>query len=387
MNPHTLLGAFERAPGDPHRPSSTPIHQTATFAQESPESFGRYDYARSDHPTRGVLESLAARLDGGAGSLAYASGMAAIAATFRMLDAGGRVLLHHECYGGTARLLEDLAATRGIVVRRADLVDAAEADYDRLLDAGIDLVLVESLTNPSWRAPDLRALGRACRRAGARLAVDATALSPWWQRPIALGADLVIHSATKLLGGHGDVTAGLVTARDHEVLARLAWLRNAEGCALAPFDAWLLLRGMRTLGVRLDRQGASASVVAARLAERDDLRRVHFVGLPNHPDAIRHARQASGPGVAISLETGDAERSAAMLRRLRRFPIAVSFGSIDSSASLPFFMSHASVPPGRPKPPRDLIRLSIGLEDPEDLLADLTDALDATRHAVAGAHA
>jgi cystathionine beta-lyase len=374
---HTRFALLEGSPGDPWRASSPPIYQTATFEQASPEEFGRFDYARSGNPTRETLERHCARLDGAAGACAFASGIAAVAAVTRLLRPGERIVAHTDLYGGTQRLLSRVCAERGIDVHYADLVDA-DASGLRSLVGGATLVLVESLTNPLWRSPDLAALAAASRAAGALFCVDATAMSPWLQRPIEWGADLVVHSATKLLAGHGDVTAGIVAARTDELLARLVFLQNAEGAVLGPFDSWLLLRGMRTLGVRIERQQRSAIAIARWLAERDDLVAVHHPSLASHPDRERHARQSEGPGTVLSFETGDEERSLALVRRLERFAIAVSFGSVDSTASLPCRMSHASVPKElqalRPLPP-DLVRLSIGLEDPEDLIADLRAAL------------
>ncbi len=377
--PHAWLALDTSAPDHPAdrwRASSPPIYQTATFEQEDPAGFGRYDYARSGNPTREALERHCARLEGAAGARAFSSGMAAIAAATSLVRSGGRIVAHRDLYGGTQRWLGHLASHRGIDVVHADLVDGDLG----AVEAGCDLVLVESLSNPLWRAPDLPRLIAAAHRVGALIAVDATAMSPWLQRPITLGADLVIHSATKLLAGHADTTAGIVAAREEDTLGRIGWLQNAEGTSLAPFDSWLLLRGMRTLGVRLDRQQQSAIRVAAALDARGDLRRVHHPSLPSHPDHARHHRQADGPGSVLSVETGSEDRSLAIVRRLQRFAITVSFGSIDSTASLPCRMSHASVPTALravQSLPRDLIRLSIGLEEPEELLDDLTTALDA----------
>jgi cystathionine beta-lyase len=371
----TFFTLRDPAPGDPARPSSTPIHQTATFEQEEPDRFGRFDYSRSGNPTRAVLEDHCARLEGAAGSLACASGMAAITLVFRLLKPGDAIVVHRDLYGGTQRLLGRIALERGIEVRREDLVDG---DLEALAASWSDrtrLVFVESLSNPTWRAPDLRRLARVAHARGALLAVDATAMSPWLQRPIEHGADLVVHSATKLLAGHADTTAGIVATRDASLHDELAFLHNAEGLALGPFDAWLVLRGMKTLGVRIERQQASARTIALALADLRDrggwVRSVHYVGLDDHPDARRHAAQADGPGVVLSFETGDPDRSKEIVARLRLASIAVSFGSVDTTASLPCFMSHASVPAGHPRPPRDLVRLSIGLEDPLDVLDDL----------------
>lgn len=376
MRPHTALQAREDTCLDPWRASAPPLYQTATFAQDSAERFGTYDYSRSGNPTRAALEAECARLDRGCRAFAYASGVAALSAVVRLLAPGDEVVAHEDLYGGTHRLLTRVFAERGVGVRLADLVDGDCGAWRRALSARTRLVLVESLTNPLLRVPDLRALADAAHARGALLAVDATAMSPWLQRPIELGADLVVHSATKLLNGHGDVTAGVVVARDRPIAERLAFLQNAEGAALAPFDAWLVLRGMRTLGVRLDRQQATAARVAQALGRRRDLAWVRHPSLGSHPDRERHASQASGPGVLVTLSTGDVDRSVRVVESLRRFEIAVSFGSVASAASLPCRMSHASVPAGDRRLPEDLVRLSIGLEDADDLIEDLAQALD-----------
>ncbi|MDZ4755266.1 MAG: aminotransferase class V-fold PLP-dependent enzyme [Phycisphaerae bacterium] len=375
MKKFTRFGVRDAAPNDPWRPSSTPIYQTATFEQESPEHFGRYDYARSGNPTRAALEEHCARLEGACGACAFASGIAAVAVVTRLVRPGETIVAHEDLYGGSQRLLTRVCAERGIDVRYADLVNGDRARWSAALPATTALVLVESLSNPLWRAPDLRALADVTHERGAILCVDATAMSPWLQRPLALGADVVVHSATKLLSGHGDLTAGIVACAAPELQERIAFLQNAEGAVLGPFDSWLLLRGMKTLGVRIERQQESARRVAEWLAARDDVTRVHFASLAIGMRRERHARQADGPGVVLSFETGDDGRSADIVRRLDRFAIAVSFGSVDSSASLPCRMSHASVPADRQLLPPDLIRLSIGLEDPEDLIADLERAL------------
>lgn len=375
---HTELAPVQGSRGDPWRASAPPIYQTATFSQECASRFGAFDYARSGNPTREMLERHCARLDGAERAFAFASGIAAVSAVAGLVRSGERIVAHASLYGGTQRLLARLAEERGVQVVWTDLVDGDPASS--LRDAR--LVLVESLTNPLWRAPDLRSLAALCRSAGAWLAVDATAMSPWLQRPLELGADIVLHSATKLLCGHADVTAGIVATRDRSLADRIGFIQNAEGAVLGPLDSWLLLRGMRTLGVRIDRQQASARVVARWLADRGDLVAVHHPSLRNHPDHARHASQAMGPGVVLSFETGNEARSIEVVERLRRFSIAVSFGSVDSTASVPCRMSHASIPAALrhvAMPPRDLVRLSIGLEDPEDLIADLEHSLDSSQ--------
>ncbi len=348
-------------PGEPARASSTPIYQTATFALD-PDGTGRWDYTRSGNPTRDVLEAQLAALDGGAGSLAYVSGMAALTAVVRLVPPGGRVVTGRGLYGGTWRLLHRAGAAAGL-----EVVTAAGDDLEGLAAAvagRADLVLVESPTNPRLTGVDLPELAAVAHRAGALLAVDNSLLSPFWQRPLDLDADLAVQSATKLLGGHSDLTAGVVSAREPGLLRRLAAGRNAEGTALPPFEAWLLLRGLDTLAVRLERQAANADTVARRLRAEPAVRRLY-----------RPAREPRG--VVLSFETGDATLSLALLGELELFRIGVSFGGVTSSVCLPARTSHAAIPARervRRGVPEDLVRLSVGIEDADDLVGDLERA-------------
>jgi cysteine-S-conjugate beta-lyase len=372
----TELVRHRRLPGEPFAPAAVPLYQTATFLQPDALSTGPYDYCRSGNPTRTALEELLARLDGGSQALTYASGLAALSGVLRLAAPGGEVLACDDLYGGTWRLLSNVAPELGLTTRYVDATDpdavaAAIGPRTRLL-------LVESPTNPLLRVLDLAALAEVCHRRGVLLAVDGSLMTPWLQRPLELGADLVVHSATKGLGGHGDLTAGVVVVRDETLAAPLAFRRNAEGTALAPFEAWLLLRGMKTLGLRVERQQATALRVARYLSGHSEIRNLRYPGLPSHPGHALQLLQAQGGGPVLSFETGSVERSARLLDALELFPIAVSFGGIGSTASLPCRMSHAAIPePVRRarRLPEDLIRLSIGLEDAEDLIGDLEAAL------------
>lgn len=378
------MSAFDtrcvHAPGedrDPFGASVAPLYQTATFRQERATEFGAYDYTRSGNPTRDDLEARLAALEGGAGALAYASGMAATGALAHLLSPGDEVVAGDDLYGGTTRLFERLWAPRGITVRYADASDPDAVAS--ACTARTKLLFVETPTNPLLRIADLRALAALARARGALLAVDNSLLSPVLQRPLELGADLVVASATKFLGGHADVTAGMVAAADPALLERLAFARNAEGSALAPFEAWLLARGLKTLALRVRAQCAGARRVAEFLAAHPRVCAVHYPGLPGHPGRAIHAAQASGAGAVLSFATDDAEFSRRVVEGCRLFSIAVSFGAVHSVITLPGKMSHASIPPAlreRLAPPPDLIRLSVGIEDPVDLLADLAQALD-----------
>lgn len=378
MEPRTRCVRFERAPSDPWRPSSTPLYQTATFEQPNAAEFGPYDYSRTANPTRSVLEQQLARLEHGEHALAFASGMAALSTLARLVPAGGHVVAGDDLYGGTYRLLARVLPRAGV---RTTHVDASDLDAVRAaLEPGTKLVLVETPTNPLQRICDLAELARVAHEAGALLAVDNSLASPLLQQPLEHGADVVVHSATKHLGGHADLTAGALVLRDRELADELAFLRNAEGNALAPFEAWLLLRGMETLAVRLERAQANARVLARMLARHPLVRRVHYPGLIDHPGRAIHERQARGPGALVSFETGDAELSRRVVEALELFTITVSFGSVRSLASLPCRMSHRSIPSSVRREhalPEDLVRLSIGIEDERDLVRDMSRAFDA----------
>ena len=378
MRPATRSARVIDRSGDPHRATATPIWQTATFAQASAQSFSDYDYSRSGNPTRTTLEAHLAALDGGVRALCYGSGVAAVAAVLRRLAPGDEVLAHDDLYGGTWRLLRDVLAPRGVAVVAADLRDPAAAAAH--CTARTKLLFVESLSNPLLQACPLGALAQVAHAAGAKLAVDATAVSPLLQRPLDLGADYVVHSATKYLGGHGDLTAGVVVVRDEQAGAELAFLQNAEGSALSPFESFLLLRSVQTLALRLERQQANAQAVAEWLARRTDVAAVLFPGLADHPTADVHRAQATGPGAVLSFRTGDAARSRRLVEALRLFRIAVSFGGVQSSASLPCRMSHRSLAAADRRARDfgdDLVRLAIGIEDARDLQDDLAQAFAA----------
>jgi cystathionine beta-lyase len=348
-----------RAPadGDPYGACTPPIYQTATFRQPSATEFGEYDYTRTANPTRAALERQIARLERGAAAIAFSSGMAALTAVTRLVASGEEILAGDDLYGGTFRLLERVLPPLGVGVRYVDTTDLDAVR--RAIGDRTRLVLVESPTNPLLHA----ALAEIAHGAGSLLAVDNSLLSPVLQRPLEAGADLVVHSATKFLAGHSDVIAGAVVARDSGVAERIAFTQNAEGAGLAPFDAWLVLRGIKTLALRVERQTASARRVAELLGARSDVERVFY----------------PGQGAVVSFSTGDAERSRRVVEATRLFTIAVSFGGVGSVASLPCRMSHASIPEeirARHAPPGDLVRLSVGIEDVDDLVEDLERALD-----------
>jgi cystathionine beta-lyase len=361
--------------GDPYGAIAPPIYQTATFRQQSAAVFGEYDYTRTANPTRKLLEQQLARLETAAYACAFSSGMAAVTALARRLEIGDQIMAGNDLYGGTVRLLDQVLSRSGIDVTYIDTTDLDKVRGG--LSARTRLLLIETPSNPLFRICDIKALAELAHSAEAILAVDNSMLSPCLQQPLVLGADVVIHSATKFLGGHSDVTAGALITNDAELHQQFAFQQNAEGAGLAPFDSWLLLRGIKTLALRAERQNASANTIARFLSGHSMVDQVYYPGLSTHRDHELHRRQATGDGAVISFTTGDAAVSRRVVSSTQLFAIAVSFGSVNSVISLPCAMSHASIPVSLKQTfalPADLVRISVGIEDVEDLIEDLERA-------------
>jgi len=374
----TRLVNYDRCPKDPYRPVATPIYQTATFEQESADSFGEYDYSRSGNPTRTVLEKQVADLENGHRAFCFASGMAAISILGRLLRPGQELLAGDDLYGGAYRAFSKVFSRSGISVRYADATDVEE--FARQIGPQTRLIHIESPTNPLLRVVDIAALAELAHRRGALLSVDNSLMSPYLQNPLDLGADIVVHSATKFLCGHSDVTAGALVVRNPELAEELSFLQNAEGAALSPFDSFLLLRGIKTLALRVDRQQSNARKLAEFLAGHPAVSKVYYPGLDGHPGRKLHERQARGHGSVLGFETGNFEFSRRLAGATKIFGITVSFGGINSSISLPGCMSHASIPAeirAKRSLPDDLVRVSAGIEDADDLIGDLSQALEA----------
>ncbi|HLP84024.1 MAG TPA: PLP-dependent transferase [Phycisphaerales bacterium] len=364
--------------GDPFRATVPPIYLSATYDQETPLAFGTYDYSRGANPTRDVVEHQLARLENGTRAFAFPSGVAALDGLATFLRPGDDVLASADLYGGTFRLFTQVWGKRGITVRYEDLTDPAR--IPALLTPKTKLIHVEPLGNPMQTVCDIAALARVARAHNLLLTVDSTSLTPLNIKPLDLGAHVVMQSATKYINGHSDVMAGVLTLRDQPLIDELAFHHNAEGVALPPFECALMLRGMETMSLRLERAQSNALTIARFLASRPDVQRVLYVGLDNHPRRDIHTAQSRGHGCVLSFTTGSVERSARIVQRLKLFAIRVSFGSVSSSASMPASMSHKSVPAhlrDRYAPPADLVRLSIGIEHVDDLIADLQAAFAA----------
>jgi len=360
---------------DRYGASAPPIYQTATFRQQSATEFGEYDYSRSGNPTRSLLERQLAELEGGAYASAFASGMAAIAALTRLVRNDEQIIVGDDMYGGTVRLLEQIRESQGISVTYTDTTWVEEVRA--AITPQTRLIFIETPSNPLFRISDIRALAAVAHEAGVLLAVDNSMLSPMLQQPLNLGADIVVHSATKFLCGHSDVTAGALITNDPDLHERISFLQNAEGAGLSPFESWLLIRGLKTLALRVERQTKTAGELAHFLERFTAVKEVYYPGLKNHPGHQIHRSQSEGDGSVICFTTGDNEFSRRTVEATKLFDIAVSFGSVGSTISLPCRMSHASIPRSlktRLGPPPDLVRLSVGIEDADDLIYDLNQA-------------
>jgi cystathionine gamma-synthase len=354
-----------------------PIYQTSTFKQDGVGGLrGGFEYSRTANPTRSALEECLAALEGAPHALTFASGMAAEDCLIRAVcSPGDRVIIPNDAYGGTYRLFAAVLAGWGLDYVPVHLPDVA-AVRRCLAERPARVLWVETPTNPLLAIADIAALAGAAHEAGAMLVVDNTFASPRLQRPLALGADVVVHSTTKYLGGHSDVVGGALITADAGVAERVAFLRNATGGVPGPFDSWLTLRGIRTLAVRMDRHGSTAGRVADMLGRHPAVTQVLYPGLPSHPGHAVAAKQMSGFGGMVSFRVrGGEEAALAVCGRTRLFTLAESLGGVESLIEHPGRMTHASAAGSPLEVPADLVRLSVGLEDAGDLLDDLSQAL------------
>src|SRR5512138_868677 len=355
-----------------------PIHLTSTFAFTAFGEKRCYDYTRSGNPTRDALAEAIAGLEGGAGAVITASGMAAVSLVTHLFSADDLVIAPHDCYGGTYRLFEGLARRGALKVEFVDQTDANA--LERALALKPKLVWVETPSNPLLRIVDIQAIASAAHAVGALMLVDNTFLSPGWQKPLALDADFVLHSTTKYLNGHSDVVGGAVVARTEALHEQLTWWANCIGVTGAPFDSYLTLRGLRTLYARLNVHGENAAAVAALLDSHPAVSRVFYPGLPSHPQHALAARQQAGFGAMVSFElTGGIPNVCAFLKGLRCFSLAESLGGVESLIAHPATMTHAAMDANARRTAGisdTLLRLSVGIEAQEDLVADITAALD-----------
>ena len=352
---------------------NVPIYQTSTYAQPEVGKPKRFDYARTGNPTREALETVIASLEGGRYGLCFASGMAAEATLLLTLRPNDHVLLSNDVYGGTYRLLARVLAAWGIAHDVVDMTDLAA--FGAAIREETTVVWVETPTNPLLKVIDISAAAELAHAGGALCVVDNTFATPYLQRPLELGADVVVHSVTKYLGGHSDLVGGAVVTNDDAIAERLAFMQNAVGAVPGPMDCYLALRGVKTLALRMEAHCRGARRIAEFLSEHARVARVHFPGIPGHPGFEVAVRQMKDFGGMVSFEVGTKDEALNVVQGTKLFFLAESLGGVESLIEVPAPMTHASVSDSPLAVPETLIRLSVGIEHPDDLVADLDKAL------------
>jgi len=356
---------------------TVPIYQTSTYAQEALGRHKGFEYARTQNPTRAALEQNLAALEGARYGFAFASGMAAIDATLRLVKAGEHVIVSDNTYGGTYRLFTKILANYNVEFTFVDTSDVS--NVEAAVRENTRMVFLETPTNPVMIVTDLQAVSDAAHRVGARVVCDNTFMSPYLQRPMEFGVDIVVHSTTKYLNGHSDGVGGIVVLNDEADAEWIKFIQNSAGAILSPFDSWLVLRGTKTLAVRMERHDASGRAVAAFLEEHPKVKKIYYPGSLSHRQHDLARRQQKGFGGMVSFELGSLEAARAVLDNVRLCTLAESLGGVETLISHPLTMTHASVLPetrDRLGITEGLVRISVGLEDVEDIIADLDQALD-----------
>jgi cystathionine beta-lyase len=364
---------------------STPIYQTSTYVQEAPGVHKGYDYARSNNPTRKVLEDLIATLEGGSNGYAFGSGLAAIDAVVKLLEYGDEIVAVDDIYGGAFRLFTHVYQKFGISVKYVDTTDVA--NVAEAISAKTKLIWLESPTNPTLKISDIKAIATLARAHNVLLCVDNTFASPAAQRPIELGADIVIHSATKYLAGHSDLIAGLVVTKTEALGEKIKFIQNASGAILAPFDSWLTIRGIETLSLRVKQHSENAQKIAEFLFTQGIVNQVYYPGLSQHKnhEIAKQQQKYFGGVVTFDLKVDDKELATKLVSGTKYFKLAESLGGVKSLICLPCEMTHKSIPREiryQSGVTDSLIRLSVGLEDVEDLIADLQEVFQAVSEKV-----
>lgn len=355
---------------------NVPIYQTSTYEQEIPGKHKGWEYSRTGNPTRAALEALIAELEGGIAGFAFASGMAAITAVLSLFDTGDKVIISSNVYGGTFRVLDKVFNHFGIGYSIEDTSDID--NLDSKITPDVKAILIETPANPLLSITDLKAVAELAHKHGILAISDNTFMTPYIQRPIEHGFDIVLHSATKYLGGHSDVVSGLVVVNREDLKERLAFIQNSTGGVLGPFDSFLLIRGIKTLGVRLDRHVSNAEAAARYLVDNPHVKKVYYPGLPDFPGYEVNKKQAKNGGVMISFELKENHDINKFFRSLKLISLAESLGGVESLVCHPASMTHASIPyEVRQKVgiTDGLIRLSIGIENIEDLIEDIDNAI------------
>ena len=356
---------------------TTPIFQAATFVHEGVGVESEYSYSRVQNPTRAALEARVAELENGVDAIAFSSGMAAETALMDIFESSGHIIAGDDLYGGSLRMFRYVSAPAGL---RFDFTDTTDPENVRAkLQPDTRAVYLETPSNPTMRVSDIAAVAEIAHAAGALLIVDNTFLSPLFQRPLDLGADIVVHSGTKYLGGHNDTLAGFLVTKTPELAEKLRFYAKTVGACLAPFDCFLLERGIKTLAVRLEKQAANAESIAHWLRRRPEVRKVYYIGFPDHPGYEVTKRQCSGFGGMISIEVDTPETAKKILREVRLFQYAESLGGVDSLITYPMLQTHADVPEEE-RIKRGIndrfLRISVGIENAADLIEDLRAALE-----------
>jgi cystathionine gamma-synthase len=355
---------------------STPIYQTASFQHPALGKSTGYDYTRSKNPTRDVVEQGIAELEGGAAGFAFATGMAAITAVLMLYRSGDHLLVVEDCYGGTYRVLDRIFSQFGI---ETTFLDSKKfTDISSEIRSNTRAILIETPTNPLMNIISIEGLANICKARDLQLIVDNTFLTPYFQRPLELGADIVIHSGTKYLAGHNDLLCGLVVVREQELAEKVRFIQNSTGGILSPGDSWLLIRGLKTLALRMEKHNENAGLVAEWLCGHPHVERVYYPGLADHPGKAVHDQQAFGYGGMISFVLKDAELVPKLLSSVKLIQFAESLGGVESLITFPAVQTHADIPPAtreRLGISDRLLRLSVGIEAAEDIIKDLEQAL------------
>ena len=377
MDISTLLVHGSKTKHDTTGAISTPIFQSATFAHPGPGESTGFDYSRLQNPTREHLEQIIAQLEGGVDALAFSSGMAAETALMELFSPGDHIIASHDMYGGTRRLFDVISAKNGISVSYVNTSNISL--IESTITQSTKAVFIETPTNPMMHVSDIAAISSITKQHNTLLIVDNTFLTPYYQRPLELGADIVVHSGTKFLAGHNDTMCGFLVTSSNSLSEKLRYIYKTTGACLSPFDSWLVIRGIKTLAVRMDRQSQTALKIANRLTAHERVRSVHYVGLPSHPDYELLSKQASGFGSMISFEVDCETTALSILERVKLIQYAESLGGVESLITYPMLQTHADVPSDIRESlgvNERLLRLSVGLENADDLITDLLTALE-----------
>ncbi|MEZ2716956.1 bifunctional cystathionine gamma-lyase/homocysteine desulfhydrase [Niallia circulans] len=364
-------------PGDLHTGAvNVPIYQVSTYKQDGIGNHKGFEYSRTGNPTRHALEELIKDLEEGKRGFAFSSGMAAITAVMMLFKKGDHILLTDDVYGGTFRVMTKVLNKFGI---EATFIDTSDINnIQEAIKENTVALYIETPTNPLLKITDIEAVSRIAKEKGLLTIVDNTFSTPYWQTPLTLGADIVLHSATKYLGGHSDVVSGLVVVKDEKLGEELHFVQNSTGGVLGPHDSWLLIRGMKTLGIRMEEHESNTRQIVAFLEKHPAITKVYYPGLPTHPNHEISKKQAFGFGGMVSFDVGSSENADKLLNKVKYFTLAESLGAVESLISVPARMTHASIPPERRAElgiTDGLVRISVGLEDVEDLVEDLKQAL------------